>query len=134
MLGGIDENFLKFYKVKFLSGRDLDWKKASDTINGAVINETLAGKLGYNPKTALDKEFFTGWDGKKKYKILTITKRINEHTADYATDYIKIKDLALKEKQLKAIEKWSTEKIKVTYIKINGEYRTCDFTNNWLKK
>ena len=72
--------------------------------------------------------------GKKKYKIVTITKRINEHTADYATDYIKIKDLALKEKQLKAIEKWSTEKIKVTYIKINGEYRTCDFTNNWLKK
>uniref|UniRef100_A0AAU6WVY2 FtsX-like permease family protein n=1 Tax=Chryseobacterium endophyticum TaxID=1854762 RepID=A0AAU6WVY2_9FLAO len=27
MLGGIDENFLKFYKVKFLAGRDLDWKK-----------------------------------------------------------------------------------------------------------
>ena len=77
MLGGIDENFLKFYKVKFLSGRDLDWKKASDTINGAVINETLAGKLGYNPKTALDKEFFTGWDGKKKYKILGVVKDIN---------------------------------------------------------
>ncbi|MGE4513804.1 MAG: ABC transporter permease, partial [Chryseobacterium sp.] len=28
MLGGIDENFLRFYKVKFLSGRDLNWKKA----------------------------------------------------------------------------------------------------------
>lgn len=77
MLGGIDENFLKFYKVKFLSGRDLDWKKASDTINGAVINETLAGKLGYNPKTALDKEFFTGWDGKKKYKILGVVTNVN---------------------------------------------------------
>ena len=76
----------------------------------------------------------TDQSGKKKYKIVTITKRINEHTADYATDYIKIKDLALKEKQLKAIEKWSTEKIKVTYIKINGEYRACEFTNNWLKK
>lgn len=72
--------------------------------------------------------------GKKNYKIVTITKRINEHTADYATDYIKIKDLALREKQLKAIEKWSTEKIKATYIKINGEYRACEFANNWLKK
>ncbi len=77
MLGGIDENFLKFYKVKFLSGRDLDWKKASDTINGAVVNETFAGKLGYNPKTALDKEFFTGWDGKKKYKILGVVADVN---------------------------------------------------------
>lgn len=70
----------------------------------------------------------------KKYKIITVTNRINEHTADYAKDYIKIKDLALKEKQIKAIAKWSDEKIKETYIKINGEYQDCLFTNNWLKK
>lgn len=70
----------------------------------------------------------------KKYKIITVTNRINEHTADYAKDYIKIKDLALKEKQIKAIAKWSDEKIKETYIKINGEYQECLFTNNWLKK
>ena len=70
----------------------------------------------------------------KKYKIITVTNRINEHTADYAKDYIKIKDLALKEKQIKAIAKWTDEKIKETYIKINGEYRDCLFLNNWLKK
>jgi peptidyl-prolyl cis-trans isomerase SurA len=70
----------------------------------------------------------------KKYKIITVTKRIDEHTADYAKDYIKIKDLALKEKQIKAIAKWTEEKIKETYIKINGEYKECIFTNNWLKK
>jgi peptidyl-prolyl cis-trans isomerase SurA len=34
----------------------------------------------------------------KKVLIITVTNRINEHTADYATDYI-IKDLALKEKK-----------------------------------
>jgi len=70
----------------------------------------------------------------KKYKIITVTNRIEEHTADYAKDYTKIKDLALKEKQIKAIAKWSDEKIKETYIKINGEYRDCVFANNWLKK
>lgn len=70
----------------------------------------------------------------KKYKIITVTNRINEHTADYAKDYIKIKDLALKEKQIKAIGKWSEEKIKETYVKINGEYEDCLFINNWQKK
>ena len=70
----------------------------------------------------------------KKYKIITVTNRIEEHTADYAKDYTKIKALALKEKQFKAIGKWSDEKIKETYIKINGEYKDCVFTNNWLKK
>jgi len=72
--------------------------------------------------------------GKKQYKIVTVTNRINEHTADYAQDYVKIKELALKEKQIKAIGKWFEEKIKETYIKIIGEYRDCSFTNNWVKK
>ena len=71
--------------------------------------------------------------GKKKYKLITVTNRINEHTADYAKDYTKIKDLALKEKQIKAIGKWFDDKIQGTYIKIIGEYRDCTFTNNWLK-
>ena len=71
---------------------------------------------------------------KKSYKLITVTNRINEHLADYATDYIKIKELALKEKQIKVIGKWFNEKIKETYIKVLGEYRDCEFTNNWLKK
>jgi len=75
-----------------------------------------------------------GEEGKKKFKLITITNRIDEHTADYAKDYIKIKELALKNKQITAIGKWFNEKIKETYIKIIGEYRDCDFANNWLKK
>ncbi len=72
---------------------------------------------------------------KKRYKIITVTNKIEEHTADYSKDYIKIKELALKEKQIGVIAKWFDEKIKENYIKINkGEYRDCAFTNNWLKK
>lgn len=72
--------------------------------------------------------------GAKKYKLITVTNRIDEHIANYAQDYIKIKNIALKEKQIKEIGRWSEEKIKETYVKINGEYRNCEFTNNWLKK
>jgi peptidyl-prolyl cis-trans isomerase SurA len=78
--------------------------------------------------------FLEDVQGKKDYKIMTVTNRIDSHTADYAKDYIKIKDLALKEKQFKAIGKWFDAKIKDTYIKIVDEYRDCPFTNNWLKK
>ncbi len=72
--------------------------------------------------------------GRKYYKLLMVTNRYDDHTADYAQDYTKIKELALKEKQIKRIGEWSEEKIKETYIKINGEYRDCTFMNNWLKK
>ena len=73
-------------------------------------------------------------EGKKKFKIVTVNNRIDEHAADYAKDYIKIKELALTKKKISTIEKWFDEKIKETYIKIIGEYRDCTFTNNWLKK
>ncbi|PKB15779.1 peptidylprolyl isomerase [Flavobacterium sp. 5] len=78
--------------------------------------------------------FLEDVQGKKDYKIMTVTNRIDSHTADYAKDYIKIKDLALKEKQIKAIAKWQDTKIKDTYIKVVDEYRDCPFASNWLKK
>ena len=68
-----------------------------------------------------------------KFKILTVTQRTDEHEADFAKDYLKIKALALQEKQLNAIADWQEEKIMDTYIKINGELRACDFKSNWFK-
>ena len=72
--------------------------------------------------------------GNKKYKIVTVTNRFDEHVADYAQDYARIKDLALKEKQLKTIAKWMEDKIEETYISVSRDNQSCDFANNWLKK
>jgi len=72
--------------------------------------------------------------GHKRYKLMMVTNRIDEHTADYSKDYLKIRELALSEKRLEEIGKWTEDKIKETYIKINGEYRNCTFYSNWLKK
>ncbi|MCY2687915.1 peptidylprolyl isomerase [Salinimicrobium sp. TH3] len=71
--------------------------------------------------------------GRPFYKIITVTNRYSEHKANYAQDYNKIKELALRDKQLEAIEKWQKEKIEETYVKVNGEYRDCEFSSNWLK-
>jgi len=68
-----------------------------------------------------------------KFKIMTVTDRINDHEAEFSRDYLKIKNLALQDKQIKAIEKWQRSTIAETYIKINGEYRDCEFQSNWLK-
>ncbi|WP_317048185.1 peptidylprolyl isomerase [Flavivirga eckloniae] len=72
--------------------------------------------------------------GNVSFKIMRVTDRIDEHKATYARDFMKIKDLALTEKKIKAIEKWQEGKILDTYIKISGTYRDCEFSGNWLKK
>jgi peptidyl-prolyl cis-trans isomerase SurA len=72
--------------------------------------------------------------GLKKYKILKVSNRFDEHVADYSQDYSRIKSLALKEKQLNLIKDWMLEKIESTYVNVNSESRLCNFINNWLKK
>jgi len=72
--------------------------------------------------------------GAPKFKIMKIANRYDEHMADFARDYTKIKELALADKERKLIEKWISEKIKQTYVQINDSRKDCDFTSNWLKK
>ena len=72
--------------------------------------------------------------GPPKFKIMKISNRYDEHEADFAKDYMKIQELALREKQFKAIKKWMDEHIDDTYIHVDAESRDCDFANNWVKE
>jgi len=98
------------------------------------MDPTLSAQV-YNLKEGEVSRVFTDRDytGKSKFKILTITKRFDEHKADYVKDYEKIQELALKEKQIRAIGKWQNKKIKDTYINVNRDYQDCEFTSNWVK-
>jgi peptidyl-prolyl cis-trans isomerase SurA len=123
-------------------------EKETRTNGGALVNPktqdtkfeltkmdpSLYGQVSNLKDNEISQPFLEDNQGKKDYKIMIVTNRIDAHTADYAKDYIKIKDLALKEKQINAIGKWFDTKITDTYIKIMGEYRDCSFVNNWLKK
>ncbi len=71
--------------------------------------------------------------GPPKFKVMQITNRYDEHKADFARDYLKIQELALRDKQYKEVTKWIKEKIEDTYIHVDNENKGCDFANNWLK-
>ncbi len=72
--------------------------------------------------------------GAPKFKIMQITNRYDEHKADFAKDYLKIQELALREKQFKAIKEWMNEHIEDTYIHVDEDSRDCNFANNWVKE
>ncbi len=99
------------------------------------MDPTLSAQV-YNLEEGEVSKVFTDRDrtGKSSFKILTVTKRFEEHPADYVKDYEKIKELALKEKQIKAIQTWQDKKIEETYISVNRDFNDCDFANNWIKK
>lgn len=103
-----------------------DLTKMDPTLSAQVYNL----KEGEVSKVYEDRDF----KGKTTFKILMVTKRYDEHPADFVKDYEKIKELALKQKQIKAIEKWQEQKIKETYINVNTDYENCEFAGGWVKK
>ena len=72
--------------------------------------------------------------GEKMHKIILMKSKVEAHTADFVKDYEKIQQLALQKKQEETVDKWAKGKIEDTYIKINGDFKNCDFKNNWNKE
>ena len=113
-----------------LNPRTMEPRFELTKMDPALYSQVSSLKDGEISFPILDEERGVG----KFYKIITVNNRIEEHQADFSKDYLKIKELALRDKQIKEVAKWTQEKIKETYIKISDEYKDCQFANNWLKK
>jgi peptidyl-prolyl cis-trans isomerase SurA len=73
-------------------------------------------------------------EGKKMYKLVKVVEKIDEHIADFTIDYVKIQSLTLMKKKQETVEKWISEKVLDTYIKIDESFKNCNFGVNFLKK
>ena len=72
-------------------------------------------------------------DRRKAYHIITVKSKSLPHAASLNTDYDLFQNIALMNRKNEALEKWAIEKITTTYIKVNDEYKECDFYKRWFK-
>jgi len=71
-------------------------------------------------------------DNKQAYRLVRLISRTKPHRANLKDDYQRIQNAALTEKQNKAISKWIEKKRANIYVKIDDEYKTCNFDHNWF--
>ena len=74
--GAMDYNFLDFFDMKLVKGRNISPKYSSDTINTVLVNETFVKQMGWTADDALKNELKPGFDD-KQYKIIGIVKDYN---------------------------------------------------------
>ena len=74
---------------------------------------------------------FTGADGKKGYKFLYLKSKTGPHQASLELDYPKIKDVAFEDKTNRTVSEWFEERRKITYIKIDPAFQTCQELSGW---
>ncbi len=68
------------------------------------------------------------------YKIIKLTKKIDNHKANLQEDYQQLADAYLAKKKEEVFNKWVTERQEETYIRIDPTYANCNFNfKNWIK-
>ncbi|ATL43514.1 ABC transporter permease [Elizabethkingia sp. HX WHF] len=88
-VGAIDLNFMKFYKIKFLSGRDFNPKLTVDTTKAIVVNEAFIKKIGWNNQEAIGKEMTSNTDSKARNMIIVgVVKDMNFDDVQYKVEPI----------------------------------------------
>ncbi len=72
--------------------------------------------------------------GNQLGKIVKLVEIIPTHTAALESDYLRIEEMALKEKQTRAFTDWLSNKIDGMYVYIDPEFRDGEFENkHWVK-
>lgn len=98
-----------------------------DTRDYIVINKLSVGEIS-QPYETVDQK------GKVIYKIVRLKSRSNPHVANLKEDYHLFKQMAMEEKENEILMNWIADKIKSTYIKMDGKYKNCDFSfEDWVK-
>lgn len=97
-----------------------------DTKDYIVLRDMSVGDIS-EPFESADK------NGKIIYKLITLKTRTEPHRANLQQDYHLFKTLALREKNMKVIQKWINEKQQETYIKVDDAMQPCEFLKNgWI--
>lgn len=105
------------------------------TFDLTKMDPALYARVAELKKGELSDVFFDeNRSGEKMYKFIMMRDRTNTHIADLVNDYVKVQELALTKKKEEAIDKWATDKIQDTYIKMADAHRKCTFIKNWKKE
>lgn len=73
--------------------------------------------------------------GIRVIKIVRLDLDVKEHKANMKDDYLTLQRAALEDKNSRLIDEWVKDKVQSVYIKIDDEYKDCNFNVNcWIKK
>ncbi|MCG2779739.1 MAG: peptidylprolyl isomerase [Weeksellaceae bacterium] len=120
-------------KTKFNAGI-LTSEDGSDKMEKLNLPPTVSYQIaGHNKGDITDVFQETIQQDKKVVSIVKIDDVIAAHQLDIATDYDRIKQMALNKKKNEMVEKWVKEKLPSVFISINNRYKDCTFKTDWRK-
>ena len=99
------------------------------------LNQDIARQVGEMKQGEISKPFIMrNSKDKQVAAIVKLSKRIEGHKADMNSDYQTIKMMAENKKRQELLDKWLKNKIKTTYVRIDENWRNCEFRyEGWIR-
>lgn len=99
------------------------------------LNQDIARKVGAMKQGELSEPFIMrNAKDQQVAAIVKLSKRIEGHKADMNSDYQTIKMMAENEKRQEILDKWLKNKIKTTYVRIDENWKNCEFKyEGWIR-
>jgi peptidyl-prolyl cis-trans isomerase SurA len=116
------------------SGGIISGQDGSDKLEKSTLPANIAYQIAGVNKGDMTDVFEDDLNNKKVVTLLKVEDIIAAHRLDIATDYNRIKDLALNKKKNEMVEKWINAEIPKTFISLNKRYDDCNFKTNFKKK
>ena len=91
-----------------------------------VINKLAVG-------TVSDPLPMTTNDNKDAFRLVMVKNKIPAHQANLNDDYAMIQSWALNQKNQEVISNWIRNKAKKAFVRIDEDYKDCDFQFEWEK-
>lgn len=142
------ENLMKSEEITFEEAARFHSDDVSKNNGGLLINPQTGSSLFTTEELPLNIRYsaermnegdvssisqFVMDDGKKAYRIIKITRKLKEHSANLIDDFSLINDAALNEKKQQKISEWVDKNITTTYIRFDYDYNNCDVLKKWKK-
>jgi peptidyl-prolyl cis-trans isomerase SurA len=99
-------------------------KESLDPAVLAVVEKLISGEYS-------DPLPYVNEDGIMSYRIIYLRTKTPPHKPNLVEDYDILQKAALEEKKMEVLNKWVKNKVKVTSIKISGNYKSCPFVKEW---
>ena len=120
-------------RTKFNAGI-ITSEDGSDKMEKLNLSPTISYQIAGHNKGDITEVFQdTQAQDRKVVTIIKIDDVIAAHQLDIATDYDRIKQMALNKKKNEMVEKWGKEKLPNVFISINNRYKDCTFKTDWRK-
>ena len=115
------------------SGGLISGQDGTDKLEKSSLAANVAYQIAGVNKGDMTDVFEDSLNDKKVVTLLQVEDVIGAHRLDIATDYDRIKELALTKKKNEMIEKWIDEEIPKTFISVDNRYDNCTFKTNFKK-